>query len=152
MDKSNPSEATPRTQGTTTDLSALIAIDPPKRKRSFWKRISIRPSVRRAQLLSEESSYDTLVQRLESIVERLSGIETAVDRSNEQLDTRLLQFREMEEQLEAMTFKVNALEKTQKASAAHADILSRRLTRLAFLAVLTAGAALALSLPLGAWL
>ena len=153
MDQIGTSRATqPVESGAVSDERAVIPIEPPRRERgSFWKRISARRSVRRAQLLNDASSHDTLLlERLEAIEDRLRGLEGAIELSAERLETRFLQFWEMEEQFGKLTATVAELETSQRDAAERTRILSRSVTLLAIFALLAAGVALAFSLPLGA--
>ena len=132
------------------EQNAVIPIEPPRRQRgSFWKRISARRSVRRAQFLHDQSSSDAVLERLDTIEQRLQGLEAAVEASAERLETRFLQFWEMEEQFGKLRAQVSKLEFSQRDAAERTRRLSRKVTLLAVLALVMASAAIALSLPLG---
>ena len=152
MDQATQPATTARTAGAPlSDQRAVIPIEPPRREHgSFWKRLSARRSVRRTQLLNDSSSNDAVLSRLEAIDGRLRSLEAAVELSAERLETRFLQFWEMEEQFGKLTATVAELETSQRDAAERTRILSRNVTLLAIFALLAAGAALALSLPLGA--
>ena len=130
---------------------AMVPIDRPQSERgSFWKRISARRSVRRAQLLHDVASPDAVLARLDDVDERLRSLEAAVELSAERLEARFLQFWEMEEQLGTMITKLTNLETSQRDLAERTRTLSRSTTLLAIFALATAVVAIALSLPLGA--
>ncbi len=151
MDQVEPTTA--QSRSTTSGLAerrALIPIEAPRRERgSLWKRISARRSVRRAQLLNDASSQDALLQRLDAIEAQLRSVEGAVELSATRLETRFLQFWEMEEQLGKLTTKLSELEMSQRDAAERTRVLSRRVALLAVFALIAAGAALTLSIPLG---
>ena len=79
----------------------------------------------------------------------MRGLESSVELSSERLETRFLQFWEMEEQFGKLTAKVSELETSQRDAAERTRILSRSITLLSVFALAAAGVALALSLPLG---
>lgn len=146
---------TETTQGDVTggvaQPGAMVPIDRPQSERgSFWKRLSARRSVRRAQLLHDVAPQDAVLARLDEVDERLRGLEAAVELSAERLEARFLQFWEMEEQLGTMLAKLTDLETSQRDLAERTRTLSRSTTLLAIFALATAVIAIALSLPLGA--
>ena len=151
VEQARPSATARVISSATSDRSAVIPLEAPRRERgSFWKRISARRSVRRAQLLNDSASQDVVLERLEAIDERLRGLEAAIELSAERLETRFLQFWEMEEQFGRLATKVDELETSQRDAAERTRTLSRSITLLAVFAIALAGLALALSLPLGA--
>jgi hypothetical protein len=105
--------------------------------------------VRRAHLLGDASSNEALLQRLDSIEEQLRGVEGAIQLSTERIETRFLQFWEMEERFGEVASKVAELETSHRDAAERTRILSRSVTFLAIFALLASCAALILSLPLG---
>ena len=131
------------------DQRAVVPIEARRGGGSFWKRISLSRSTRRAQLLKDASLGDSLIEKLDTIEERMRGIEGSVELSAERLETRFLQFWEMEEQFGKLTAKVSELETSQRDAAERTRILSRSVTLLSVFALAVAGLALALSLPLG---
>jgi hypothetical protein len=156
MDQVKPGATTSRAAAarvlgsTATDRNAVVPIEAPRRERgSLWKRLSVRRSVRRAHLLSDTSSSEALLQRLDSIEEQLRGVEGAIQLSTERIETRFLQFWEMEEQFGEVAAKMAELETSQRDAAERTRILSRSVTFLAIFALLASCAALILSLPLG---
>ena len=151
VDQARPSARGRAISSAASDQSALIPLEAPRRDRgSFWKRISARRSVRRAQLSNDNASQDAVLERLDAIDDRLRGLEAAIELSAERLETRFLQFWEMEEQFGKLTSKVGELEISQRDAAERTRSLSRSVTLLAVFAIALAGVALALSLPLGA--
>ena len=138
------------TRNTGDAGTAVIPIEAPRHERgSFWKRLSARRSVRRAHLLGDTSSNDAMLQRLDSIEEQMRGVEAAIQLSTERLETRFLQFWEMEEQFGKLAGKLSELETSQRDAAERTRILSRSVTFLAIFALLASCVAVILSLPLG---
>ena len=131
------------------DQHAVIPIEARRERGSFWKRLSISRSARRAPVLTDASLGESLIEKLDAIEERMRGLESSVELSSERLETRFLQFWEMEEQFGKLTAKVSELETSQRDAAERTRILSRSITLLSVFALAAAGVALALSLPLG---
>ncbi len=122
----------------------------PSAKRSFWSRIALRrdpaPSEKSA---GPGSSNDTIASRLSAIEEKLGGVEASIDLASERLETRLLQFWEIEEQLGQVMRRLTELESTQHDLAQRSARLSKTTTLLAVFSLIAAGAALAIAFPLG---
>ena len=122
----------------------------PSAKRSFWSRIALR----RDPAPSEKSagpgpSNETIASRLGAIEEKLGGVEASIDLASERLETRLLQFWEIEEQLGQVMRRLTELESTQHDLARRSARLSKTTTLLAVFSLVAAGAALAIAFPLG---
>ena len=122
----------------------------PSAKRSFWSRIALRrdpaPSEKSA---GPGSTNDTIARRLSAIEEKLGGVEASIDLASERLETRLLQFWEIEEQLGQVMRRLTELEATQHDLAQRSARLSKTTTLLAVFSLIAAGAALAIAFPLG---
>lgn len=122
-------------------------------RRSFWSRIALRRGAAKETPAPEaRAAADTLFQRLAGIEERLAGVESAIGVSSERLETRLLQFWEIEEQLGQLSRQLGELEATQHDLAKRSARLSTSVTLLAVFALLAAGAALVIAFrpfPLG---
>ncbi|MEE8580915.1 MAG: hypothetical protein V3T33_04920 [Myxococcota bacterium] len=142
-------------------LDAMLPVPagPPRRQQTkrpgFWKRITIRNSVRRAQALVESNPYEPVLLRLDKIEGQLSAIEDAVrtrfrlerveqqlariesdlaDRF-ERLDHHFLQFWEIEERLgrlDDIQVKMDELGATQSELMAWAAWLRRGIVFSAF--------------------
>ena len=122
----------------------------PSARRSFWSRIALR----RNPAPSENgpgaaSSGETVVSRLGAIEEKLGGVEASIQLASERLETRLLQFWEIEEQLGQVTRRLTELESTQHDLAQRSARLSKSTTLLAIFSLVAAGSALAIAFPLG---
>ena len=78
----------------------------------------------------------------------MRSVESAIAVSTERIETRFLQFWEMEEQFGKLAAQVAELETSQRDAAERTRILSRSVTFLAVFAALASTAALLLSLPL----
>jgi chromosome segregation ATPase len=150
-------QAKPRSNGpravrprSAENRAAVIPIEARRERASFWKRLSVSRSTRRSQLATDASLNAPVIEKLDALDERLRGLEGSVELSAERLETRFLQFWEMEEQFGKLTAKVSELETSQRDAAERTRILSRSVTLLAVFALAAACVALALSLPLGA--
>ena len=81
------------------------------------------------------------MSRLNHLDERLAGVESAVQVASERLESRMLQFWEMEEQMGRLSRLVSELETSQRDLAERSRHLSRNVFLLALVAVATAGVA-----------
>ena len=122
----------------------------PRARRSLWSRIALR----RNPAPSENgpgatSSSETVLSRLGAIEEKLGGVEASIQLASERLETRLLQFWEIEEQLGQVTRRLTELEATQHDLAQRSARLSKSTMLLAIFSLVAAGAALAIAFPLG---
>ena len=122
----------------------------PRARRSFWSRIALR----RNPPFSENgpgaaSSSETVLSRLGAIEEKLGGVGASIELASERLETRLLQFWEIEEQLGQVTRRLTELESTQHDLAKRSARLSKSTTLLAIFSLVAAGSALAIAFPLG---
>ena len=117
-------------------------------RRSFWSRIALRrgnPSDTTGS--DSRAAAETLFDRLGAIEQRLGGVESAIDLSSERLETRLLQFWEIEEQLAQLSRRLGELEATQHDLAKRSTRLSNTVGLLAVFALLASLAALAIAFP-----
>lgn len=130
---------------------APIDVEPrPSGRRSFWSRIALRRSPAPAPGGPEAASpTQTLFSRLGAIEDKLEAVEASIDLASERLETRLLQFWEIEELLGQVSRRLGELESTQHDLAQRSARLSKSVTLLAVFALLAAGAALVIAFPLG---
>lgn len=120
----------------------------PSGRRSFWSRIALRRSPAPDTGGSDSrAAAETLFDRLGAIEQRLGNVESAIDLSSERLETRLLQFWEIEEQLAQLSRRLGELEATQHDLAKRSTRLSNTVGLLAVFALLAALAALAVAFP-----
>ena len=132
------------------DANPVEAEVRPNRRRSFWSRITFRPDPAVPENgHAEASPNETLASRLDAIEEKLSGVEASIGLASERLETRLLQFWEIEEQLGQVTRRLSELESTQHDLARRSARLSRSTTLLAIFSLFAAGAALVIAFPVG---
>lgn len=108
---------------------------------SFWKRLSFRRHRRALPTRVEPPTAQGALSQLGNLDERLAGIESAVQVASERLETRMLQFWEMEEQMGRLSLLVSELENSQRDLAQRSRKLSRSIVLLALVAAAAAGAA-----------
>ena len=113
---------------------------------SFWKRLSFRRHRRALPTPVEPPTAQGALSQLGNLDERLAGIESAVQVASERLETRMLQFWEMEEQMGRLSLLVSELENSQRDLAQRSRKLSRSIVLLALVAAAAAGAAVFLGL------
>ena len=129
------------------DSGIAVPVTSTRREReahSFWKRLSFRRHRRALPSPVEPPPPPPApgaLSQLESLDERLAGIESAVQVASERLETRMLQFWEMEEQMGRLSLLVSELETSQRDLAQRARKLSRSIVLLALVAAAAAGAA-----------
>lgn len=116
--------------------------------RSFWKRLSFRRHRRSLPASPELPAAQAAISRLETLDERLAGVESAVELASERLETRMLQFWEIEEQVGRLARLVSELETSQRDLAERSHRLTRSIVLLALVAVGAAGVALVLGFVL----
>ncbi len=126
------------------DSGIAVPVTSTRREReahSFWKRLSFRRHRRALPSPVEPPPGPDALSQLGSLDERLAGIESAVQVASERLETRMLQFWEMEEQMGRLSLLVSELETSQRDLAQRASKLSRSIVLLALVAAAAAGAA-----------
>ena len=124
----SPTRPSPTTPGRARAGGSVIPMETRRERGGFWKRISTR---RALQAQPDPALQQALLTKLEALDERLHGLEGAVELSSERLETRFLQFWEMEEQFGKLTEKVSELETSQRDAAERTRILSRSVVLLA---------------------
>ncbi|MCZ6463399.1 MAG: hypothetical protein O7A09_03590 [Proteobacteria bacterium] len=111
------------------------------RRTPFWKRIRVRSSVRRAQVLAESASNEAILSRLETVEGQLSALEDALALRFDQMDQRFNRMWEIEDQLDQvlrLREKVESLLAAAQDARDSADAMRRTLRLLAVLTVVAA--------------
>ena len=142
MQQTNPGTDTER--HAIEDSGITIPVTPSRRERearSFWKRLSFRRNRRSLPSPIDPPSAQAAVSRLNHLDERLAGVESAVQVASERLESRMLQFWEMEEQMGRLSRLVSELETSQRDLAERSRHLSRNVFLLAIVAAAAAGVA-----------
>lgn len=142
MEQTNPGNDTER--HAIEDVGITIPVTSSRRERearSFWKRLSFRRNRRSLSSPIEPPGAQAALGRLNHLDERLAGVESAVQVASERLESRMLQFWEMEEQMGRLSRLVSELESSQRDLAERSRHLSRNVFLLALVAAATAGVA-----------
>ena len=141
-DATGPSAGPSLTQ--TGDEMLPVPTRPPPvkaRRTPFWKRIRVRSSVRRAQVLAESASNEAILSRLETVEGQLSALEDALALRFDQMDQRFNRMWEIEDQLDQvlrLREKVESLLAAAQDARDGADAMRRTLRLLAVLTVVAA--------------
>jgi septal ring factor EnvC (AmiA/AmiB activator) len=123
-------------------------------RRSFWSRIATRRSRTAALQATLQSGVpaasESLHTRLGSIEEKLESVEASIDLASQRLETRMLQFWEIEEQLGQVSRRLSELDASAREVSLRSARISKAVTFVAVLAVtILAGLGVLLALALG---
>jgi chromosome segregation ATPase len=96
------------------------------------------------------AASESLHTRLGSIEEKLESVEASIDLASQRLETRMLQFWEIEEQLGQVSRRLSELDASAREVALRSARISKAVTFVAVLAVtILAGLGVLLALALG---
>ena len=143
MEQRRPGNETQRQS--SEDTGFIVPVTSSRRERedrSFWKRLTFRRHRRSPASAVEKPARKAPVSDLEDLDARLAGVESAVNLASERLESRMLQFWEMEEQMGRVSRLVSELETSQRDLAEHSQKLSRSIVLLSVVAALATGVAL----------